>query len=283
MTDGWDDDFTGTPSAAEAAKATALKADEKLAATHIDIALENTPKQPGVDITKAVDKGPKALVEAVNEKDAKTAIVPYAQESRKHWVTVKVTKENNKINVELIDSKGGATKRPEAEYSKNPLKRFGQKLADKVGGLVDKIKSAVVGERELAEIKKELKAQNPGMEVTTKLTRLETQRDDIHCGRHTVEIAAAIATGKPIETDINKANTNLQAVTERINNPAPSTPQPEQQSQTRPRSRTLSPALQEFQTRARANTTIVQSNGSLPSPDQTPSVSAGVSKSASRG
>ncbi len=200
--------------ATDQARYEAEKGSRKLSASEVNNDLSSI-KNPNIAITQSVVDGPKSLGDTIKNIEAKTTVIPYAQKSRQHWVTVKVTRTKDNINIELIDSKGGASKRPEAEYSSNPIKRFGQKFADKVGGLVDKVISTVVGNKELSEMKKEIQAQHPNAKITTKLTKLETQRDNMHCGRHVIENIRAIASDQAIETNLDKANTIIK---ESINN-----------------------------------------------------------------
>ncbi len=168
-------------------------------------------QQEGIKNKVGIVKSAKNPIEVdyfSKELETTTTVGAYLQKSRNHMVVAKVTRTKDNINIELIDSKGGASKRPEAEYSSNPIKRFGQKISDKVGGLVDKVVSTVVGNIELIKIKKEFQKQNPDAKITTKLTKLETQHG-IDSGRHVIENIKALANGNEVETNFEKANTSI--------------------------------------------------------------------------
>ncbi len=209
---------------------------------------------------------------------------PYLQESRNHFVTIKITKENDNMYIELIDSKGGASKRPEAEYSKNPIKRFGQKVVDKVGGSVDKVVSTVVGNKELDKLKKQfqesIKKDHPNTKIITILTKLETQRDNISSGRHVIENITAIATGNKVETNFEKANINIMKIDQDIikeldsQNKKNSTEVYGDIVQNTPQK---SPKKEPLPIMSKSTTTVVK-EPALVSPGQTPSQQNGTAK-----
>ncbi len=267
-------DATGTVSPAEQAKFNTAYAIRRLAASEVDSALKNMIPPKDVTIAESVVDGPKSLGNTIKNIEAKTTVIPYAQKSRQHWVTVKVTKENDSINIELIDSKGGASKRPQSEYSENPIKRFGQKLADKVGGLVDKVISTVVGNKELSEMKKEIQAQHPNAKITTKLTKLETQRDNMHCGRHTIENITDIANGNKVETNLEKANTKMLLVNDRIEQSFQTNISLEKSTEQTIEKINKIEVPQKF----KEKTTFIDRLPTSFSPDSTPTVGNGISK-----